>query len=81
MEGCGWESALDSQTVVSSFVGAVGLCVVWVAGAPVHVELDLCACQSACLLVAIVVMCFLFSVLCCLSYFFLMSRGAGGSVL
>ena len=29
-----------------------------------NVQLDLCACQNACLLVALVVMCFLVSVLC-----------------
>ena len=42
-----------------------------------HVQLDLRACQSACLLVALVVMCFLFSVLCFLFSFFLMLREVG----
>ena len=43
-----------------------------------HVQLDLRACQSACLLVALVVMCFLFSVLCFLFFFFSYVRGGPG---
>ena len=47
-----------------------------------HVGLDLRACQNACLLVGLVVMCFLVSVLCFLLFFVSYVKGGpGGSVL